>query len=425
VEPVKHFDEVFAAISGSRVYREAVHASRAGLPEWLVPFSVTNLADLERIALEIGVGPNETFVDLGCGSGGPTLWMAERTGATGVGVDFSSAAVSSAVDLAVGREMTGRVRFVVADAADTALPAASFDGAFSIDALMFVDPHAVAREIARLLKPGGVMVMRATVSLGEPFLPTLVRDYRPVFEAAGFVVSNHGDVDDYDVRSIAFFRALRQRAAALRAEIGPAASLLLDEATAALAKTNEAPRVRTQFMAVQKGGRLDLETQRLRLEALSSRHADAMFPILRDRSIYRYMPDTMPASIHQLRERYVWLARGASPDGAERWLNWIVFPRAETTPAGFLQATILGRDAWVGYVLNPAMWKRGYAREALRAVVDFLTRAGVRRVMASIDPANVASRGVVEALDFRIDDSDDKDHGHLAEGGDVVYVKAV
>ena len=50
-------------------------------PEEADPMSSVTLTDLRRIAQDIHVGPSQTFVDLGCGCGGPGLWVARETGA--------------------------------------------------------------------------------------------------------------------------------------------------------------------------------------------------------------------------------------------------------------------------------------------------------------------------------------------------------
>ena len=55
--------------------------------------------------------------------------------------------------------------------------------------------------------------------------------------------------------------------------------------------------------------------------------------------------------------------------------------------------------AEIGYTLARAHWGQGYVSEAARAVVeDLVTRVGVQRVHAELDPANVASQRVLEAV---------------------------
>lgn len=58
--------------------------------------------------------------------------------------------------------------------------------------------------------------------------------------------------------------------------------------------------------------------------------------------------------------------------------------------------------AMIGYTLSPAAQGRGYATEAVGAVVDRLfDRLGVHRVAATLDPRNLASARLLERLGFR------------------------
>lgn len=65
------FDRVFAALSASRSYREAMRAATPELPEWLIPFNGIGGDELARIAREIRVGEGDSFVDLACEPAAP------------------------------------------------------------------------------------------------------------------------------------------------------------------------------------------------------------------------------------------------------------------------------------------------------------------------------------------------------------------
>ena len=53
----------------------------------------------------------------------------------------------------------------------------------------------------------------------------------------------------------------------------------------------------------------------------------------------------------------------------------------------------------IGYRLARSMWRKGYATEAAIAVRDFaFTTLGIKRLIAMIDPANLASIRVAEKL---------------------------
>lgn len=58
--------------------------------------------------------------------------------------------------------------------------------------------------------------------------------------------------------------------------------------------------------------------------------------------------------------------------------------------------------AVIGYTIDPAHQRRGYATEAVGALVDALfTRVGIHRVAATLDPANIASARVLQRNGFR------------------------
>ena len=141
---------------------------------------------------------------------------------------------------------------------------------------------------------------------------------------------------------------------------------------------------------------------RLVLEPLVPAHADEMFALLSDPQLYRYTDDEPPASLERLRERYAFLQRGRSSNGRELWLNWIVRPPG-AAPVGYVQATVLPdvRTAWVAYVLGTAHWGRGYASEAVRALLDHLVDAhAIRTFKATVEADNLRSVALLERLGF-------------------------
>ncbi len=84
--------------------------------------------------------------------------------------------------------------------------------------------------MARIAKPGATVVVTAAESLVEPFMPTLVRDYRPFFERAGFTVRSHADSVDSRDQSLRLHRAILERESAFQSELGDDARDVLAEA---------------------------------------------------------------------------------------------------------------------------------------------------------------------------------------------------
>jgi RimJ/RimL family protein N-acetyltransferase len=145
-----------------------------------------------------------------------------------------------------------------------------------------------------------------------------------------------------------------------------------------------------------------IRTTRLILEPITEDHAEVMFRLLDDPSLYRYMPSEIPPSVAWLRERYRVLSRGVSPDASQLWLNWIVSRVEDRIPIGYVQATIpLSLDhALMGWTIGRAAQGHGYARESVRAVCSHLMRNGVAEIRATIDVRNAPSIALAESVGF-------------------------
>src|SRR6266581_7482395 len=72
------------------------HASGADFPDDFYHISFVTLPQLRWMSSELRVGDGGTIADVGCGTGGPALWMARETGARVAGIDLSTAAVAQA-----------------------------------------------------------------------------------------------------------------------------------------------------------------------------------------------------------------------------------------------------------------------------------------------------------------------------------------
>lgn len=145
-----------------------------------------------------------------------------------------------------------------------------------------------------------------------------------------------------------------------------------------------------------------LSTDRLLLEPLAVGHAEEMLPVLADPLLYAYTGGE-PPSAAALRKRYERQVGGASPDGSEGWLNWIIRLRSTGAAAGFGQATLERDDqgmltAEVAWLIGTAHQRQGFAREAAAAIVAWLRAEGVATVLAHIHPDHDASRSVARAI---------------------------
>jgi ubiquinone/menaquinone biosynthesis C-methylase UbiE len=185
------FDEGFAAIAASPGIRRVWEAVDPDLPPEIEPFSFVSVALLGHVAHALALSPAQTLVDLGCGRGGPGLWLAKSQGVALIGVDFSTVAVQQANDRAALFGLADTARFVVGDLAATGLPDATADAVVSIDALhLAVDLAAAGREVLRILRPGHRLVLTSwqPQTPDDARLPSRLRvDWAAALRSVGLV----------------------------------------------------------------------------------------------------------------------------------------------------------------------------------------------------------------------------------------------
>jgi RimJ/RimL family protein N-acetyltransferase len=145
---------------------------------------------------------------------------------------------------------------------------------------------------------------------------------------------------------------------------------------------------------------LVLKTDRMELVPMIRQHAEGMFPILNDPTLYVFTGGSPPANVEILAQKYESWESRKSPDGSEHWLNWALRLRAEDKLIGHVQAAVSSEEATIAWIVGSSWQHQGYATEAARAVLHWLSRFGVRKIRASIHPAHTASCRVAERLGF-------------------------
>jgi len=144
-----------------------------------------------------------------------------------------------------------------------------------------------------------------------------------------------------------------------------------------------------------------LETERLVLEPLGERHADAFFEALQDDALYQWISMNKPASLQWLRDHWRGIESRLAPDHLRAWPTWALRRKSDGLCLGRVDAEITpALQASVGYYLFPAHWGQGYAIEAVRTVTQHFLSQGVRRLAATVTVGNIASERVLQKAGY-------------------------
>jgi tocopherol O-methyltransferase len=100
------------------------------------------------------------IVDVGCGIGGSTLYLAQKFNATATGITLSPLQATRATERAREFKLEGKVRFKVADALDMPFEDDYFDLVWSLESGEHMpDKTKFLQECYRVLKPGGTFIL--------------------------------------------------------------------------------------------------------------------------------------------------------------------------------------------------------------------------------------------------------------------------
>lgn len=181
---------------------------------------------------ELAPSKGKRILDVGCGTGDTVLEIAKKVEPSGkvIGIDLSPEGIAKAKEKAVEAGLSNVVEFRVADAEKLPFEDESFDAVISECVVcLTVDKQHALNEKARVLKPGGRIVMHDVVS--EAALPEVVSsdpelycsciggavskdDYIKMLKKAGLTEVKVVDLSDVDAKlgvGISMRRALEMQ----------------------------------------------------------------------------------------------------------------------------------------------------------------------------------------------------------------------
>ena len=154
----------------------------------------------------------------------------------------------------------------------------------------------------------------------------------------------------------------------------------------------------------QKVGKLQLETARLLLRRVSEQDREVEIAQQQDPQVMRYIrqPNT-PEQAHETFNQMI--APWQADDEQNPWATINVEIQSSGQSVGSVAFRFESLDfaiVEIGYRFLPQSQGKGYATEAVKALVQWLIKdIGVHKVVAKCDPENVASYKIMEKLSMQ------------------------
>lgn len=228
-DEVDHYGASYGGFA-SRLYadiRREAFGEDIGQNGWLTA------DEQDRFISWLAPGPDSRLLDVACGSGGPTLRVARKTGCSVVGIDVHVEGIEAARQQAESEGLADRAAFRRADASEPLpFPEAHFDGLVCIDAVNHLPDRArVFADWRRVLAPGGRLVFTDPITVTGPISDEEMRIRSSIgfflfvpkgtdealLDAAGFEVEDVEDRTENMARMAERWLAAREaRAADLR-----------------------------------------------------------------------------------------------------------------------------------------------------------------------------------------------------------------
>lgn len=191
-------------------------------PAALDTHSYVSVSELGRMAEDSRLSSGDRLADIGCGRGGPGIWLAATRDAELIGIDIAETALEGAREKAGHFGLADRATFQLGSFTNTNIATGNLQAIVSVDALLFAPDKAEAfTEFARILAPGGRLLFTTWDYHTQPVgRPPQVADHRPVAEAAGFSILTYTETDRWRKRQDRTNALMIERVEELAAEDG-------------------------------------------------------------------------------------------------------------------------------------------------------------------------------------------------------------
>lgn len=190
-------------------------------PEDLAPideFHIGGRAATAHVVGKLPLAASSHLLDIGCGMGGATRYVASKAGCRVTGIDLTPDYIAAAQELTKRTGLADRITYTVGSALDLPYATGGFDAALTIHVAMNINDRArLYAEAARVLVPGATFaiydVMRgagAEPAYPMPWAETSATSHletpqsmAALLDTAGFTIH---ETEDRTAQGIAFFR---------------------------------------------------------------------------------------------------------------------------------------------------------------------------------------------------------------------------
>ncbi len=148
---------------------------------------------------------------------------------------------------------------------------------------------------------------------------------------------------------------------------------------------------------------LPLTSNRLTIRMMRTEHLASLIGYRNDPEVARFQDWQMPFS-EAMAERLISEQAGLDGPLDDAWVQLAVEVGGTAIGDVAIEIHDHGRQATLGYSIAVDEQGKGYATEALAAVLEALFSVpGMHRIVANVDPENAPSRRVLEKLGFRFE----------------------
>ena len=156
--------------------------------------------------------------------------------------------------------------------------------------------------------------------------------------------------------------------------------------------------IRKDVMLLNK---IKIETERLKLKALTDDDANSLFSIFSDPIVMKYWNTEAWREVSQAHEFITSSTRAMSENSS---LTLGVFLKDSNTLIGKIMLFSIDNEskrAEIGFGISRDFWGKGIVAEAANALIDYaFNKLNLRRIEAEVDPDNNASAKALTRLGF-------------------------